>query len=288
MEECLTLEYKGANALQKTDGKQKDITIDISAIANADGGILIYGISEYDEKDKRHLPEKLDAIDRKQYSKEWLEQVINNIRPRIEGLIIHPVDLDTGANDVAYVVEIPKGNTAHQAKDHRYYLRYNFQSVPMEDYQIRDVMHRGTKPDVSVKFMHKHLRHESDGQMHKYLQEIFVENHGTQVVNHFQVVFSTPDEIPTQDDINGVNHTDHITVTPRLDKGGFRISYRSVGVLFPEEELEIGTELNLQYKVDNEVYYKIKTQEPTLNWKLYADNMTPKHGQIPFSELNNF
>jgi len=30
----------------------------------------------------------------------------------------------------------------HQAYDHRYYKRYNFQSIPMEDYEVRDLMRR--------------------------------------------------------------------------------------------------------------------------------------------------
>ena len=40
------------------------------------------------------------------------------------------------------VVEIPKSLTAHQARDLRYYRRYNFESVAMVDYEIRDVMNR--------------------------------------------------------------------------------------------------------------------------------------------------
>ncbi|MCH8878207.1 MAG: ATP-binding protein [Chloroflexi bacterium] len=113
IEESLTLEYKAAGALGKSDGKKTEITKDVSSFANSSGGILIYGVKEYDEPDKRHLPEKVDGVDRSQFSKEWLEQVINNIRPRVDELTINPVDLDTGTNDVVYVVEIPQSTNAH-------------------------------------------------------------------------------------------------------------------------------------------------------------------------------
>ena len=121
-------------------------------MANSAGGLIIYGVKEYDEADKRNLPEKVDAVDQTEFSKEWLEQVINNIRPRIEGLAIYPVQIDSGHNDVVYVVEIPESTTAHQAKDYRYYKRFNFQSVPMDDYEVRLVMNRAATPDLFLTF----------------------------------------------------------------------------------------------------------------------------------------
>lgn len=147
-EESLVLDYKGAAALGKSHEKKKEITKDVSAMANSAGGRIIYGIREFQQDAKKHLPEKLDPIDRSDFSKEWLEQVTSNIRPRINGLVIHPVSF--GPAHVAYIVDIPQSTTAHQATDHRYYKRYNFQSVPMEDHEIRDVMNRGTTPVLEV------------------------------------------------------------------------------------------------------------------------------------------
>lgn len=150
VEESLSLDYKGADALGKTNGKKKEITKDVSAMANSAGGTIIYGIREYDNEPKKHLPEKIDPILRSELSKEWLEQVISNIRPRIDNLIIHPVTVDATKDHVVYVVEIPKGTTAHQARDLRYYKRYNFESVPMEDHEIRDVMGRSQYPRIQI------------------------------------------------------------------------------------------------------------------------------------------
>src|SRR5690606_36341868 len=152
-QESLTLEYKAADALSKSDDKKKnEVTKDVAAMANSAGGIIIYGVKEYDDSSKRHLPEKLDPIDMTKCSKEWLEQVIMNIQPRISNLIIHPVTIDTMPNGVAYVVEIPQSTTAHQSRDHRYYKRFNFESVPMEDYEIRDVMGRSQHPKIELQF----------------------------------------------------------------------------------------------------------------------------------------
>ena len=54
VEENLLLEYKGAGAIGRTDGKKKEISKDISAMANSAGGIVIYGITEFDSAEKRH------------------------------------------------------------------------------------------------------------------------------------------------------------------------------------------------------------------------------------------
>ena len=92
VEESIQIEYKSSGALENTPGKKKEISKDVSAMANSAGGIIIYGIKEYDDEDKKHLPEQISPVLRTQYSKEWLEQVINsNIQPTISGIIITPI-----------------------------------------------------------------------------------------------------------------------------------------------------------------------------------------------------
>lgn len=51
---------------------------------------------------------------------------------------------------MAYVVAIPKGETAHQAPSGRYYRRYNFEAQWMKDHEIRDVMSRKKYPEVAT------------------------------------------------------------------------------------------------------------------------------------------
>lgn len=153
IQESLNLDYKSADALEQTDSKKREITKDVSAMANSAGGVIIYGIQEYKQPDKKHLPEKIDPINQTKFSKEWLEQVINNIQPRINGVIINPIPLISGTNDVVYVVEIPQGTTAHQARDNRYYKRYNFESITMEHHEIIDVMGRSKYPIIDLSFI---------------------------------------------------------------------------------------------------------------------------------------
>jgi hypothetical protein len=148
VQEHLGLEYKACAALANDSKSKSEVSKDVSAFANSAGGTILYGVNEKD-----HLPTSLDVgYDQMDITKEWLEQVINsNIQRRIDGIRINPVALKTGK--CIYVVSIPQSMRApHMAKDNKYYKRFNFQSVPMEDYEVRDVARRQEAPDLRLKF----------------------------------------------------------------------------------------------------------------------------------------
>lgn len=145
--EDLHLDYKAAAALSKEEKKRIEISKDVSAFANADGGVIIYGVGEDAVDDS--LPGEIVPVDSKDFTAEWLEQIVTSrIQPRIPGLLIDALEVSPG--QVVYVVHIPKGETAHQASDKRYHKRIVRTTVPMEDYEVRDVMNRKTTPKVNV------------------------------------------------------------------------------------------------------------------------------------------
>lgn len=286
-EESLTLDYKASDALAKSDGKKTEITKDVSAMANSAGGIIIYGLKE--DPARRHIAEKIDPVDRTQFSKEWLEHVISNIRPRLSGVIIHPVSLSSSANDVAYVVEIPQSNTAHQANDKRYYKRFNFESVAIEDFEIRDIMNRATIPNVEVEFRYMKLGGSTENRLYRI--HPVIKNLGTQVVNNFKIDFTIP-RLAAVEGQQLVHHLENIQITLNL-KYDYVISYQSKRVLFPNEERNIGEEILFPYRMDGKIYGELRGlelsgKEAMIDWTLYADNMTPKTGSIPFRALHDY
>jgi len=129
-EESLHLEFKSSESLGKTDGKKRELSKDISAFANSDGGMIFYGIKELD-----HKASELSFVDGRDVTKEWIEQVLNsNIYPKIPDLRIHPIRFEGSMESSVYAVGIPASSAApHMSADKRYYRRYNFESVPMEE-----------------------------------------------------------------------------------------------------------------------------------------------------------
>ena len=135
IEESLFLEYK-----QEMGKKSSDIAEDISAFANTSGGIIIYGIKE-DKKDGR-IPISINWLDGIN-TKEKLENIIlSNIQPRLRGIIINPISNPENSSQAIFVVNIPESPDAPHMANHRYYRRYNFQSIPMEDYEVKDAIFR--------------------------------------------------------------------------------------------------------------------------------------------------
>ncbi|KDN54696.1 AlbA family DNA-binding domain-containing protein [Flavobacterium seoulense] len=141
--EKFNIVYKPADALAKTDEKESEIAKDISAFANSEGGIIIYGIKEFNKISRNNFQKNIDPIDSVTFSKDWFENVINgNVFTHIENLYIKQIYLNSDKNDVVYIVIINKSYTAHQTSDYRYYKRSNFESIPMRDFEIRNVMNR--------------------------------------------------------------------------------------------------------------------------------------------------
>ena len=145
IQESLALDYKASPALGKDSKQREELCKDVSAFANSAGGQIIYGIEE--NRDRK--PVKID--EGSDITREWVEQVIDsNVQPRIEGLLITPIPLGQGRHGYAITIPQATGRAPHQAPDHKYYKRQNFQSVPMEDYEIRDALRRATTPDLHV------------------------------------------------------------------------------------------------------------------------------------------
>jgi hypothetical protein len=146
-QENLQLEFKSALALGKSPEKKKEISKDVSALANAIGGMIIYGIAESPTESGK--AEMLDPINAGEFPTEWLDQVINStIQPKIPGILIRTLTVEP--ERVVHCVVTPESTTVHQAFDRRYYKRTNGRTEPMEDYEVRLAMFRSSRPAYEI------------------------------------------------------------------------------------------------------------------------------------------
>jgi hypothetical protein len=146
--ESLILEFKASEAL-RNKGWKNEFAKDVSAFANSAGGTLIYGVRENkDTHEAESIDEGFDALERK---KEQLEQVINsNVQRRIEGIEYHTVPLTTKPNRVLFVIHVPQSRQSPHMSNNRYYKRFQFESVYMEEYEVRERYDRITFPGKDV------------------------------------------------------------------------------------------------------------------------------------------
>lgn len=151
VEENLNLDYKDIRAYHDF----VELSKDISAFANSEGGLVLLGVSEKKIKKNgvtfRIFPGKV-TWGSATLSRERLEDnLIGKIHPRIDGLMIVPIRRGNGSSQVIFVIDIPQSIKApHMASDSRYHKRLNFRRVPMEHYEVADLFGKRRKPIVTL------------------------------------------------------------------------------------------------------------------------------------------
>jgi hypothetical protein len=146
VQENIHLDYKDSRAM--TLAARDEIAKDVSAFANSDGGVLIYGVEE-----NNNFPLRIDAgVEDKRCSREWIENTITSrITPKVDDVRIVPIPVAPGRS--LYVISIAKSfRGPHQSADKKYYKRHNFKSEPMEDYEISDVRSRRKRLSPLISF----------------------------------------------------------------------------------------------------------------------------------------
>lgn len=184
VEESINLDFKEARSLDKSDGKRKEIAKDVSAFANSDGGIIIYGIVEQDHKAK-----SISFINGNEFTKEWLEQVINSsIQRRISDLKIFVIRHNNDVSKTIYLIKIPRSiDTPHLSKDKRFYKRFNFESVAMEEYEIRQLYGRKIKSELFLDQWSIYETKSEEKDEKKFVCEIQIFNAGDVSENSYKI-----------------------------------------------------------------------------------------------------
>jgi hypothetical protein len=288
VEESISLDYKASASLQKTENKKNEIGKDVSAFANSVGGTIVYGVAQYADPKRRRFPEKIDGgYDPVEISKEWLEQVINSrIQPRIEGIRIHPIQLErTAPGKVIYTVSIPESFTAHQASDHRYYRRYNFESVPMEDYEVRLVMNKIRYPLLTPSFGSSTLDPVREDQIKRLTVEL--RNRGTVRAIDIGLHIWWPTEVARRSTGSRIESRGRETFEGRNYDHLVIQHFGSSLVIFPEGVYppivpDMGP-LHIEY------FWNRTTRDTTdskMVWKVHAGDAPPQSGEVSLTQLN--
>ena len=161
LSESLALEFKSKEfpdnpVLTTTD--KRNIAKSVSAMANGDGGILVFGVrtEQLDGLDVASKLSPIQEIDR--FSVQFEAQCATAISPPIEPLQTRAVGLDDGSSSGYLICYIPQSlNRPHMAVskgEHRFYRRSFEGNIHMTPSEIRDqilaVREAIIQPEVSL------------------------------------------------------------------------------------------------------------------------------------------
>jgi hypothetical protein len=196
--EHIRLEFKSSWLLfyDKTTGSIKkseyvdNLSSHISGFANTEGGQIILGLETTKTGNE---PDTATALDKglayKDLSPETIQRALEaSISPPLPGLRFIPIRTEHDEGRYYLVIEVPKGNTAHQAKDKVYYGRLEFETVRLHDNVVRLLMTRAKEPHAVVRLdnTEKKLARSVTGHIEYHFQ-LFVENDGEINISEFKL-----------------------------------------------------------------------------------------------------
>lgn len=272
--ESEVLEYKSAVA-QFGNNERVEISKDVSAMANASGGVIIFGIRT-DQRDKTK-PVEIEGIHESNI--ETFDRVINSqIPPSIKGIQKKLLPSHTPRVMVVYVPQ--SENPPHQdLYKKKYYRRSMSESIPMDHALIATLFGKRFGPILSVKFQilgSRELVFSGDPPTTDPLQlRVFIRNDGKRVGRYVQLVMQLPTEGVTDFQVNRGR------VIDQLRPGKIARQFtNNVGVFHPQLDVSI---LEIGFRIKKKFFEH--DAEPLIEWSLHADEMDPQFGTLSLKDI---
>jgi schlafen family protein len=298
--EGLYLEFKRGAALTAADSRHAaEMIKDCSGLANAAGGIILYGVAE-EVVDGVRVAASVDPVTDARVHANWIAEVLrSNTSPPLTRFHVSEIPVDGGR---VIAVEVEESTTAHQSlRDHKYYQRSGPTTAPMVDFQVRDVMGRRFKPDADVIIQVAPVAQQQ--QLHRYLLQFRVTNTGPLTLEHWWLDIDVP-AAAVRDTTHGRNvqhlrsaRYQWLTRAPGPDGGRFiRVGLGDPG--FQDERCLIRPNQSVQFDRNSALFeaFVLEVGEDNsaqihglpIRWTLYFKDHRPKEGEMPFRQWSQY
>jgi hypothetical protein len=170
---------------------RQELVKDCTGFANANGGLILYGVAE-EELDGVPVAMSLSPIIDRKINGDWITSVIrSNTSPPLNHFQTTELAVSGGR---VIAVQIEAASTAHQNLiDRRYYQRAGRITEPMVDFQIRDVMNRRLCPSIRIK--HKLVKLKRGRNLHRYGLHVSMTNIGQLTLENWRFEIDIPREL---------------------------------------------------------------------------------------------
>jgi hypothetical protein len=155
-EEDLHLEFKqktDSSHANLEDGDRRGFSKTLAGFANADGGVLIFGVSTTHAADHPDRASALQSIASPDtFRAKLLDSVLNVTQPSVDGLRIEVVPAGVPGRGYVKCLVPPSDRPPHRAMHagREYYRRTSNAHVKMEHYELEDVFGRRLRPALRI------------------------------------------------------------------------------------------------------------------------------------------
>ena len=300
-QESATLEFKAGPALSSAGGARAEMVKDVTAMANGAGGRIVYGIGERKGDDGRTVADSIQPVVDSKINADWVTQVVaTNTGPPLSTFKVAELAVPgSKAGERVFVVDVQASTTAHQSGfDHRYYQRIGPIALPMEDFQIRDVMGRRTAPRIRIALTRTDLHISSD--IHRYEFGVCMTNDGVISLERWRLEMDIPSAAVDQERL--AQMVGGISYRPMRHNGldihritRAATSAQIVGAgaadLHPGDSITLDGTVGvtaIPVRVTQESFHRQLGSEPPFAWRLFMPNSAPAEGSFPFTEWCRF
>lgn len=295
------LEFKRGSALGASSESRKELVKDCTGFANANGGVILYGVAE-EEIDGIPTAASLSPVADPKINGDWITNVIrSNTSPPLNQFEITELAVSGGR---VIAIQIESALTTHQNLiDRRYYQRAGRTIEPMVDFQIRDVMNRRLRPAISID--HKFANVERSQDLHRYALQVLMSNIGSVTLEHWQfeidipcdVIRDTRPPITSELDglLNGWSNMASLAQGPdnqrvlRITRRDPDEDYERRLILHPGQTrtlFDYGALPEIIIEIDHAIWSKVHGR--SIFWRILMPNTQPITGEWAFDDWCSF
>jgi schlafen family protein len=264
-----------------SDSDRGSLAKAISAFANADGGVIVYGLEAKRDVDGRDVVQSPKLLKDVELVRSKIAGLVGQLlEPPVNGVI---AETRASKSPEGYVlVFVPPSDTGpHRARPQReYYRRHGSASLPMEHYELEEYFGRRRRPQLELYWKIKHQIWGNPQEGRSAVIHIGLRNVGRAIAKYPGLLLRRCRTWAYGADGNG---NWGLPVLPSSEPGHIRHGGSFERVIYPGVDLDVTVILHTVRLAEKVGDNTIKCEDLAVDYEIYAEDMPTVTGTLRIS-----